>query len=389
MSERLLKWIIYIAGFGCLYIFIAIRVQPLFNAVLLEKTIPEYWENTEYGELYYFSMIKDFREKNLPHYIPKYRHTERHPKLQDADILTYGDSFFDFSRMETFPERLGDTLNQKVYYERFIDDHRPLVHLLKNHYSNNKPKIMIYESAERYIPFRFTEPHEFVVPKDERSTIRQNFAKIRDWIFLEDTEVKYTTLLKRSYLTTYLYSAVTTFKFKVFKYISSLTPKYALDKDRPWLFYHEQLNNENSSFYYQFTDEEIDLYCRNISDLAKKLKEKYDIEMIFMPIPSKYTIYHTLLNNDKYNNFLPRLYEGLKSYGVPVVELYDVYKNNKDVLYYGTDTHWNEKGLNIALNKALDVIDSVSNTEDFTNYANGSSQNQNKNSSNNLKNNKL
>ena len=47
--------------------------------------------------------------------------------------------------------------------------------------------------------------------------------------------------------------------------------------------------------------------------------------MIFMPIPSKYTIYHKLMNNDEYNNFLPLLYEGLEKRGIPVVKLYEDY----------------------------------------------------------------
>lgn len=78
--------------------------------------------------------------------------------------------------------------------------------------------------------------------------------------------------------------------------------------------------------------------------------------MVFMGIPSKYTIYHTLLNNDPYNNFLPRLYKGLEERGVPCISLYEDYIGKKEVLYYGTDTHWNEKGLSIAINNTVELL---------------------------------
>jgi len=363
MNEKALRWIINIAGIVCLYAFLAIRFQPLFNLVVQEKILPEYWENTKYGELYYFSFIKNFREKNLPKYREKYRHTPKHPKLQDADILTYGDSFFDFSRLVTFPERLGDSLHQKVHYERFFDDHRPLVNLLENDYKNTQPKILIYESAERYIPHRFMKKHEMEVRNDKRSKIRKAVANFRDLLFLELTEAKYTTLINRSYFTTYIYSLIATIKFNVFSYITSLTPKYCFTKDSPWLFYYEQTNDNPTSFYYKHTQEEIDNYCNNIADLSHKLKKYYNLDMIFMPIPSKYTIYHKLLNNDNYNNFLPMLYDGLEKRGVPVVKLYEDYDKADDILYFGTDTHWNEKGLQIALNKAVDVINDMNNNK--------------------------
>ena len=75
MSEKALRWIINIAGIVCLYAFLAIRILPLFNLVLLEKYVPEYWENTKYGELYYFNFIRNFREKDLPKCSVKYRFT--------------------------------------------------------------------------------------------------------------------------------------------------------------------------------------------------------------------------------------------------------------------------------------------------------------------------
>ena len=356
MKPKYLKLIIYISGFVCAYIFVAIRIHPMFNTILKEKVLPDYWENTQWGELYYFNYIKYFKEKDLPHCADKYRFTPKHPKLDEADVLTFGDSYFDFTRMTTFPEQLGDSLNRKVYYARMD---RPLRYLEENKYKKDERKILIYESAERYIPTRFTVPHHLQPPVDHRNQIRRKIADVRDFIFPENTEQLYNVILTRSYFTNEIYSDIATVKFDAFKYIASTTPKYSLKYDIPWLFYYEQTNNEPTSFYYPFTDEEINTYCDNIADLARKLDEKYNLEMVFMPIPSKYTIYHKLINNDEYNNFLPRLCHGLEQRNIPCVDVYNDFMSSDQVLYYGTDTHWNQNGLKIALRNTLAVLDSL------------------------------
>ncbi|MCK5462663.1 MAG: hypothetical protein KAI95_06590, partial [Bacteroidales bacterium] len=77
--------------------------------------------------------------------------------MDETDIYLFGDSFFDFTRMKTFPERLGDRLDQRTFYARF---EWPLQYLAGVQFENDEEKILLYESAERYIPIRFTEPHQ-------------------------------------------------------------------------------------------------------------------------------------------------------------------------------------------------------------------------------------
>ena len=354
MSEKFLKFFIYSAGIVCLFAFLAVRIFPLFNAALYEKIIPEYWENTKYGELYYFNYIKHFREKDLPKATAKYRYTERHPKMKDADIIAFGDSFFDFTRMVTFPERLSQEMQKKVFYAR---DERPLKMLHDSAYENTEPKIFIYESAERFIPDRFTEMHDTLNEPYDPGILSKASDAVLEFMFPYQLELKYTTLLARSYPTTHIYSNMATFRFDTYKYISTMTPEYSLDEEDPWLFSWRQLKEDNpGGFYYNHPDTLIDTYCDNIAHLAAQLDKRYNLKMVFMPIPSKYTIYHTLINEDTYNNFLPRLYAGLEKRGIPVIKLYDRYKNSDEILYYGTDTHWNEKGLNVALDETIKTL---------------------------------
>jgi hypothetical protein len=273
--------------------------------------------------------------------------------LEQADIITFGDSFFDFTRIRTFPEILGDSLNIRVFYERF--DY-PLEYLSKNNYQDRRPKILLYETAERYIPTRFQSPHETSYIPDHRSRLRIELAGIRDLIFLSDDEARYTLLLTRSYFSNAVYSMISTFKFDVFGYISKNTPVYTLDRDKPWLFYYEEVNDDVTSFYYRHTQEQIDTYCDNIARLAADLKQIYHLELVFMPVPSKYTIYYKYLNNDPYNDFLPMIYEGLEKRSIPVIKLLDDFRQASEELYYGTDTHWNDKGIKIAVENTMEII---------------------------------
>ena len=54
-----------------------------------------------------------------------------------------------------------------------------------------------------------------------------------------------------------------------------------------------------------------------------------------------------------------RLEAGLQERGVPYVSLINDYMNSDEVLYYGTDTHWNAKGEKIALEKTLKILNSL------------------------------
>jgi hypothetical protein len=351
--EKILKWIIYLSGVVCLYIFIAIRFLPLYNILLKEKIKPGYWDKTRYGELYYFNFIRHFKEEGLPPAGEKFQEKSNHASLNDADMIVFGDSFFDFSRFKQFPERLADTLNIKVHFHH--GDY-PLVVFAQNNYHNSKPKILLYERVERYIPMAFENENVADYKVDSRSEFRKKTGDIKDKIFYQRSEELFDALLKRSIITTDIYSCIATLKFDLFRYISPLTPVYSQGKDKPWVFYHDQTNGTKTSFYYHHSESEMNAYCDNMADLANKLKEEYNIRLIYLPLPAKYTLYHGFVNDDEYNHFLPELYEGLRKRGVEFIEVYEDFKNAGEIIYYRTDSHWNEKGIQMAFNKTMEYF---------------------------------
>lgn len=353
MGEKTLKIIIYLAGIFCLLAFIAVRSLPVLNSVLVEKIVPDHFEFTKYGELYYQSYISHFKEE-LPTPIRKFRFSEKHSEASEADILIFGDSFLDISRQTTLPERLSDSLGVKVFYHRFQSQHKSNPFCFMEDFSPlpGKPRTVIYESVERNIGVKFDNPYLVGGCAEYWEKNMQGVDRIVKVVFPGTDEEMYRQFLKRSVFTTGLFAANARIKFDLFGYMSSNTPIYKTG-DQPWLFLGKQLDDEPGSYYYQHSAEQIERYCDHIALLAKQMKDELNMEMIFLPIPNKYTLYHGVVNDDPYNNFLPLIYEGLRERNVSCIELYEDFLNNEEVLYYGTDSHWNKKGVDIALSKVV------------------------------------
>jgi hypothetical protein len=362
MNEKALKWIMYITGAICLYVYIAIRFEPMFNGLLKEKVVDGYWDKTKYGEMYYFSMIRHFREPGMPPAGEKFEHSDKQASLEDARILTFGDSFFEFSRHKQFPERLAEDFSTGVHY---VNNEFPLSYLRENNYADTTPRLLIYERTERYIPLSFEQFHSGeVISQPEGSETRGILARVKNKLFYDKSEDLYNIVLKRSYPTTALFSFFSTLKFDLFGAISRLTPAYSKNGPESWLFYYDQVNDEKTSYYYRHSEEEIDNICDNMAQLALDLQEQYNLHLVYLPVPAKYTIHHEVMNNDPYNNFLPSLYKGLEERDVKYIELLDDFLKSEERLYYRTDSHWNQAGIDLTYGRFLEYIqgDSVLNS---------------------------
>ncbi len=176
------------------------------------------------------------------------------------------------------------------------------------------------------------------------------FNNVINITFRRNSENLYEVMLKQSYFTYKNYSTIAFVKFELFEYISTLTSRYKTGEN-PWLFYKKEYGDEHGCFYYNYSEDEIQKYADNIARMSDNLLSEYNLKLVFMPIPNKYTLYHKLINDDRYNDFLPKLYDELEKRNVCYVNLYDEFSKRADTLYYGTDTHWNSKGIDLTLSK--------------------------------------
>lgn len=345
LKDKIAKIIIHLYGLAALYLFIVLRMsgEPDY---LLDKELLRASNNFEYGDLYFLNLIDNFKVPTPP-LGDEYYNSVPKTEIKDAEILTFGDSFLAAgARVKNVPGRLADTLKKKVFFSQTSE---PLEMLENTGFQKGEKKYLILETAERRVPSLFSGGHSKLVKTNPV------LVNLMTTVIPVNIEQRYTFLLQKSKATHYIYKELATLKFNLFGYISSVTPVYK--KEPPWLFYYQDVNDKKTSFYYKFTDEEIKSICDNIENLSRQLNDKYNIEFVFMPVPNKYTIYHRLLNNDEYNNLLPRIYIELKNRNVKVCNLYDVYMNSGKELYYPTDTHWNEEGVKIAVNEVIKFID--------------------------------
>lgn len=353
MHQRILKALIYTAGFISLIVFLSIRIVPeqSMNLLLKVKTYEEYEDSTKYGELFYVSLINEFRE-DLPQAMRKYRFSDQHPTLDQAQIIVFGDSHFDHSRSMSLPERLALNTGKKVHYHRINKPFwgNALAFLETYNIQPGERRLFIYGTTERYIPERFTEPYEPQVMELKDKPHRYLLDRV---LFPENSEFLYATILKRSYLTHDLHTQLSTLRFNLFKYINGFTPVYHVDSQNgSWLFTSETVNH----FHYPYTDEQIDTFASNIKHLANQINQEYNMDFLFLPVPERFSIYYSLTGEQEYHQFMTRLYEKLDQYEVPYIPLYDDFNNSQVLLYHKTDTHWNTHGVHIALKKTLNAL---------------------------------
>ena len=143
---------------------------------------------------------------------------------------------------------------------------------------------------------------------------------------------------------------INTIEFKLFKQISSLTPKYSLNPNV--LFYKDEVN----FFENPLNSEQITKIADNLAYISTKLKNDYNIDFIFIPMPTKYTIYHEKTGSHTINNFFPLLFKELDKKNVQYVDFYSSFKSSNDFLYFQSDTHWNKLGIDIGVNNTIEKI---------------------------------
>lgn len=98
----------------------------------------------------------------------------------------------------------------------------------------------------------------------------------------------------------------------------------------------------------------------------KRIKDIFQakgIDLIYIPLPDKENIYRKklpeTLHPKRKQPFLPQLHLELQRNGVLSVDLYSIFNSHSDedgFLYFLDDTHWNARGVKIAVDQTLKII---------------------------------
>ncbi len=106
--------------------------------------------------------------------------------------------------------------------------------------------------------------------------------------------------------------------------------------------------------------DEFEKAVKTIEAYDQVLKKK-GIRFIFLPIPNKENIYHEYLPNPRRPIFLKQLIQELKKRKIETVDLQktfeDEYRENLTLLYFLDDSHWNAKGVRLAADRMVELIE--------------------------------
>ncbi len=350
-KDRILLALIYIAGALSLLIFIITKNEALMTAATQDMG--------KYGDLYRLTRVKMFKT-DLPDPVCDETGTiDGDPDT--APVVMIGDSFLETCRgHDPLPAAVSEKLNQDVatvYAGNEPDYFNPVYFCWKNGMTQDRKRIIVLERTERYILSQYRSRPLLGEVAFRRMSQKQEtgwWDVVRRRWFTK-AEMNYSIFFNNcDYLTPFI-ELWNTYRFKTFGAISDETPVYSLHP--PFLFYEEEaLPGLPTSFYYPHSDSTVGQIALNISLMSAALKSRYNAELVFMPIPSAYTLYHGFVNNDPYDNFIPRLCSQLEQRGVRTIRLYDVFRKSGEILFFPTDSHWNAAGARLATDEAVKVI---------------------------------
>jgi SGNH hydrolase-like domain, acetyltransferase AlgX len=307
-------------------------------------------DSYKYGDLYRLCGVKRFKPAApLPHGIEERDSLDENVALESQPVILVGDSFSFFdSGKQPFHMQLSHALGKPVFSIFNLHHealHRNFFQLLKSQQQTDlPPRFLVYEIVEREIASKFRSPltgKETVSTKGPRL-----WVKLARNLFSE-TESRHQTLLKHSFITAPWVGVWNTVVFEIFRQMPPETPMYSLNP--PFLFYKDEVD----CFRTNHSDALVKELAENIARFDDELKQRYNCILVFLPIPNKITVYSQLARGQKYDEFLPRLRAALKNRGICTVDVFSRFKQSSTLLYWPSDTHWNDAGIKLAVEQTI------------------------------------
>lgn len=323
--------------------FFAFRTLEALTPFMLSfdgKFYPNrYIEMEEFGDL---GIRTDYAvPKSVEFYTDAYGFRYQSTSDIEFDIVIIGDSFTygaALSQDETVAHRLAMLTDMNVYpyapasIEQFVQDAR---------FEENPPDYVIVERLERYIEKGFCE-HE-VPPHVSQTETRAT----------PDYLVRLDIALRNP--------------FFAYSYLShALQERPVLANEETGMLFAPSAINE-PVFDMSATIQQL-LNCQNWFEMR-------GTQMIFVPIPDKEAIYFDYIpapyrpdiSRTQRQHTLANLISEASEAGIITVDLLSVYEvahENGILLYHLDDTHWNANGVNIAVERIQETLETLAITNE-------------------------
>jgi hypothetical protein len=173
-----------------------------------------------------------------------------------------------------------------------------------------------------------------------------------------NTELNYSYFLANNPMFRPFSDGLADLRFCLIGEISATTPVYHLEP--PMLFLYQNVEAGEGSFFkgfaYHHSREEIEGIANHLELLAGTLREEFGYHLVFMAIPNKYVLYGRPESGREYDEFVPHLEAALIRRNVPIISLYRRFRSSRELVFWPSDTHWNGKGVRIALEESVKVL---------------------------------
>jgi hypothetical protein len=283
----------------------------------------------------------------------QYGYRKRNTSIKRHEIVIIGDSMLAGIGL-TQKELLSEVLEQRLGVSVYPYALRRVSNFLKDgRFFRYPPDIVIFEAAENQIALLTPLSARQKAAKEEGS-VTEFFKKTREVSWVQSLGI----FLDRVYKSNMLHY----FRAQLRRKVSIAKLRYR-DRAGPMLFMMGPAVNKD------IPKEQIVAHAQMIEGYCRAV-QKRGMRFIFLPIPTKENIYHDLLPDQKRPVYLDQLMSELKKRGVETVNLQEAfekeYQENSTLLYWLDDTHWNDKGVQIAAKLVEQTV--KNNDERFLRY---------------------
>lgn len=132
-------------------------------------------------------------------------------------------------------------------------------------------------------------------------------------------------------------------------------------EEPPMIFLDGDINFDK----YAAEDKQVNTIADRVASIRDLLKNKYNVELIFVIIPNKYSIYNDFIEGSfRADNFLLKLSEKLEKLSVRNIDLYSKYvkyrnEDDSELLYYSDDTHYTKRGKFILVDEIVKKVEDI------------------------------
>lgn len=338
MAKKIALLLCWLAVALAIFLLVGGKIKSVGRALIPVEASRDF----SYGDLYAMAEIARFK---LP--IPVVRSTAT-STLDTAPIIMLGDSFLN-SKFETkpLPHTLAEILQRPVYGVPHTIEN-PLAYLRAHYHNTSTPKIIVIETVERYAIKRATNyaTQENLTPENSAPATLSFWQRAPAGIsrrLFDTTDLNY--FFAHNFLVNPTRVFLKNLNFTWLGRVDRRIGAYSLTP--PMLFYFEEVEFDRNPTLANHTS--VAATARHIKTLDDTLQREFNLKMIYVVIPNKYTLYHDLDPHGRYNNFIPALHTELAAAGVPYLDVHGLYQNYRStddaqLLYFPNDTHFTGLG---------------------------------------------